>query len=227
MAIANLLIYLQITLFYQRKNPRLYWQLAVLSLLQVVVSAALNVGVEFGLLLILYAAVAFSTLSFFFVHREVTRCVPGTTDGPARSKRRRDAQTGEAKAWLSLLDRKPVIRPTTTAEELGQKVVGWELLWQTSGIGLTTLIFAFILFFCVPRSDNAAGRRMSNRTTHIVGFSSEVTLNELGRILESHEPVMRVSFRDPKTLESYQLFGDPYFYGSVLGEYSVRNRVAR
>ena len=59
MAIANLLIYLQIVLFYQQKNPRLYWQLTVLSLLQVVVSAALNVGFEFGLVLILYGSSRF------------------------------------------------------------------------------------------------------------------------------------------------------------------------
>jgi len=34
-AIANLLIYLQVVLFYQEKNHRLYWHLALLSLLPI------------------------------------------------------------------------------------------------------------------------------------------------------------------------------------------------
>src|SRR5688572_18551291 len=42
LAIANLLVYLQIVLLYQKKNERRYWYVMVLSLLQVVVAAALN-----------------------------------------------------------------------------------------------------------------------------------------------------------------------------------------
>ena len=94
LAIANLLIYLQIVLFYQRKNPRLYWQLTVLSLLQVVVSAALNVGFEFGLVLILYAVTAFSTLAVLHVHREGLRVI----ESAARGRMRRE---GSAKSAVS------------------------------------------------------------------------------------------------------------------------------
>src|SRR5215212_12272155 len=36
-AIATLLVYLQVILFFQEKNARLYWQMILLSLLQVVV----------------------------------------------------------------------------------------------------------------------------------------------------------------------------------------------
>src|SRR5947208_1486318 len=40
MAIANMLCFLQIVLLFQAKSPRVYWQLVVLSILQVVVGAA-------------------------------------------------------------------------------------------------------------------------------------------------------------------------------------------
>jgi hypothetical protein len=53
LAIANLLVYLQIILLYQPKIERRYWELALLSLLQVVVAAALNLGFEFGFLLVI------------------------------------------------------------------------------------------------------------------------------------------------------------------------------
>jgi hypothetical protein len=50
LAVANLLVYLQIVLLFQEKAPRVYWQILVLSLLQVVISAALNLGALFGVL---------------------------------------------------------------------------------------------------------------------------------------------------------------------------------
>ncbi|MHB1035792.1 MAG: transglutaminase TgpA family protein [Pirellulales bacterium] len=73
LAIANLLIYLQIVLLFEAKTIRVYWHLVMLSLLQVVVAAALNLGVLFGFLLIVYMAVAMLTLVLFFLHREAVR----------------------------------------------------------------------------------------------------------------------------------------------------------
>src|SRR5205809_902710 len=68
-----LLVYLQVILFFQEKNPRLYWQMILLSLLQVVVGAALHLGFAFGVLLLLYTVVALSTMILFFIHRETER----------------------------------------------------------------------------------------------------------------------------------------------------------
>jgi transglutaminase-like putative cysteine protease len=229
LAIANLLVYLQIILFYQRKSDRLYWQLAILSLLQIVVSAALNVGIEFGVGLILYAAVAFSTLSFFFVHREVTRCARSTDPsvmGRERSRLRTDQPA--TKPWSGLLQRTPIARQLSTANEVGRRVVGMGLLRQTAAIGLMTLAFAFVLFFSAPRLDSSGRRGFSSRITRVVGFSQEVTLDEMGEILESSEPVMRVSFSDPETRAPYRIYGEPYFRGAVLVDYvSHRGDAAR
>src|SRR4029079_10172224 len=44
MAIASMLCYLQIVLLFQEKNVRIFWQLMVLSTLEVVVAAALDLG---------------------------------------------------------------------------------------------------------------------------------------------------------------------------------------
>jgi len=54
LAIANLLLYLQLVLLFQEKNLRVYWQLLVLSLLEVVVAAAMNLSFHFGVLLLLF-----------------------------------------------------------------------------------------------------------------------------------------------------------------------------
>ncbi len=73
--VANALIFLQIILLFQRKNVRIYWQLITLSLLQVVVAAALNLGFVFGLMLCIYVAAAIVTLALFATHREL-RSIP-------------------------------------------------------------------------------------------------------------------------------------------------------
>ena len=67
LAIAYLLIYLQIVLLFQRKTIRIYWQLLMLSLLQVVVASALNFGLRFGMLLSLYMFIALFAMFLFFI----------------------------------------------------------------------------------------------------------------------------------------------------------------
>ncbi len=46
--VADLITWLQLILFFQKKEAAVYWQLAVLSLLQVVVAAWFNHGAVFG-----------------------------------------------------------------------------------------------------------------------------------------------------------------------------------
>lgn len=72
-SIANFLVYLQIILLFQEKEVRTYGQLALLSLLQVVVAAVFNQGVLFGFLLVAYLFVALSGLMLMFMHCERTR----------------------------------------------------------------------------------------------------------------------------------------------------------
>ena len=62
---------------------------------------------------------------------------------------------------------------------------------------------------------------------HVVGFSEEVRLDELGSVLESGEPVMRVSFVEIPELQSYRVYGDPYFRGVVLTDYIADDGVPR
>ena len=68
--VANILIYLEIILLLQKKEERTYWALLALSLLQVIVAAALNLGLLFAVLLALHVLAAVSALTLFFVLRE-------------------------------------------------------------------------------------------------------------------------------------------------------------
>ncbi len=73
LAVANLLVYLQVVLLFQVKTVRMYWQLLVLSVLQVVVGAALNLDVLFGVLLVAYLFVALAAVSLLFIASEAQR----------------------------------------------------------------------------------------------------------------------------------------------------------
>ena len=69
-SVANLLMYLQIIVLWQEKTVRIYWQLMSLSLLQVVVAAALADSVLFGLLLAAYFVFSTTALVLLFLWRE-------------------------------------------------------------------------------------------------------------------------------------------------------------
>ena len=56
MAVANLQSYLQYVLLFQPKTPRIYWQLALLSLGQVAIASTLVPGPMFGMMLVAVSA---------------------------------------------------------------------------------------------------------------------------------------------------------------------------
>ena len=83
LAIANLLIYLQIILLFQKKYDRIYWQIIVLSVLQVVVSAAISLHVAFGFMLVMYLVIVMAELVLFYLYRERQRFLAGADSGAA------------------------------------------------------------------------------------------------------------------------------------------------
>lgn len=68
--IANLLIYLQLVLLFQKKETRIYRQLLMLSLLQVVVATVFNQGIWFGFLMVVYMFAALLALMLLHLVRE-------------------------------------------------------------------------------------------------------------------------------------------------------------
>ncbi len=73
MVLADLVICLQMILFYQKKETAIYWQLAVISLLQVVAATAFSHGVMFGVLLVLFMMTGMSALTLLCLHVQGSR----------------------------------------------------------------------------------------------------------------------------------------------------------
>ncbi|HND51285.1 MAG TPA: DUF3488 and transglutaminase-like domain-containing protein [Pirellulaceae bacterium] len=216
LAIANLLLYLQLVLLFQEKSPRLYWQLLVLSLLQVVVAAAMNLSVQFGVLLIGYMVLAFISMGCLFVLRETRRCHVDdeTTATKSRQERKSESEAGVATR------RAVTVGSFGSLDDAVASVAAARSHRPVAVLCLLTLAFTAALFYAAPRvrSANFQGGRSGRQAR--VGFSQQVSLDELGEILESDDLAMRVAFfkRDDDT--PYEVKQAPYFRGAVMTRYS-------
>ncbi|WP_202921240.1 transglutaminase family protein [Anatilimnocola aggregata] len=215
LTISHMLIYLQIVLVFQEKSRRVYWQLLVLSVLQVVVTAALSLGPQFGLLLVLYMANAVACMMLLCYQREVSEGTP------------RDALAGKSPTSLHRLLDPPTLRISGPRRE---QLENWiRAPWLVRSVLMFTsasFLFTLVFFFSAPRLSEALWQTSRVRGT-VSGFSGEVVLKTRGRIELSDQPVMRVSFKRDDNRETAAIVTEPYFHGQVLTKYQQDEYGAR
>lgn len=217
LAIANLLVYLQVVLLFQEKTARLYWQILVLSLLQVVVGAALNLGVGFGALLVVYLYLALTSLVLMFAKGEVARhdrpasaSEPSTAPGVPSNGRppAREAPTN-----------RPIVLLPAGADQLALQLLHCGVPGLGLRICLGALLVAVGVFFGIPRYGKTIWEPLAGSVQRMSGFSNTVSLGALGQIADNAELVMRVEFRT-RGDRPYKIVGEPLFRGSTKNIYS-------
>ncbi len=204
--IIRLLIYVQIILLFQEKDDRTYWQLVMLSLLQVVLAAAYSQGVGFGVLLIVYMLVGFSALTLLCLHRQRYRFEQSRTTLFSSTGFTGTGFTGTGGGDLDRID----------PAEIG---IGWMLVRRLAAMGFGTLMLTLVLFVVFPRSTQSEWRAAIVAQRHLVGFSEEVQLGELGEIIESPEEVMRIKLTRSESNRPCRVLGELYLRGAILTEY--------
>ena len=195
--VANILIYLEIILLFQKKEDRTYWSLIALSLLQVIVAAALNLGLIFGLIMATYVISGFAAMMLFFILREMRPFLEDESNETSKHETE----------WVGLL-------PSESIRDVVNHRFVRRLIRMVFVTGLATIL----VFFSIPRFNNSAWQGANRKQITTVGFTEEVRLDDIGRILENPEQVMRVEFTDLLN-QPYQVDGEPYFRGTVLSEY--------
>ena len=143
LAIANLLVYLQIILQFQKKTIRIFWQLVRLSLLQVVVACALNLGVMFGALLVVYLCCVLRVLMLLYVLRETNRYSdPKGREVPrGQNVSATPAGSPTGQRWFG----------ETVVGQLGGPAVNREM-WRLMGLTTAlTMVLTVLIFSVVPR----------------------------------------------------------------------------
>jgi transglutaminase-like putative cysteine protease len=207
LVVADLVVYLQVILFFQKKDRSTYWLLAIISLLEVVVAAWFSQGAMFGVLLVVYMLTGLSALALLFLYTQWSRyqrvAEPPQPKPPPGSR------------W-PLADQSAV---STTAVGSSRAGIVRELFLRLAMLGLGTLVLTAVIFISVPRRGHSAWRGALLTPRTIVGFNDAVTLGQLGLILESREEVMRVHLTDYRSGQLLPVQPQLYLRGVILTHY--------
>ena len=196
-AVAYLLTFLLTVLMFQKKTPRLCWQLLVLSVLQTSLAAIFNLNFEHGYLFIIYfviAMVAMLQQNDFYQSSAI-----------ALSNRRNSDRTGKhALSTLALIKSNPprgqnLFRRSTV---IGPWLVG-------------CLAFSFILFHSLPHTRQQDESPL-NQNFSATGMSWETNFDTSGLIHLSNRLIFRARYFDYDTDEKILINDLPYFRGFAL-----------
>ncbi len=91
--------------------------------------------------------------------------------------------------------RRSIRKPRSVARG-GSRNLHWRLAGMAVSVALGILILTGGLFFLLPRTAQAAFRRLVPQRYHITGFSNEMVLGEIGELQKRRTAVMHVRFFD-------------------------------
>lgn len=231
-AVALLLVLVQAILMLQRKTPRVFEQLAVFCLLQLVVGAVFNDALRYGLLLIPLALIggwALSLMSAVAASEGIetrgtdamTEPIPSAcaeSDSPPTGLRQRlsghwlfrpigggQPKQSNVHAWS--------VESILSLANAARRVQRFNLLTLAPAVFLVGAIF----FYALPRTTGAA--RMHSHGQSLVGFSDEVRLEQFGRMQRSSATALRIRLFDRDQGKPYMATQGMYLRGQVLEIY--------
>lgn len=193
-AVAELLVLVQSVLMLQRKNRRIYEQLAVFALLELIVAAIFNNALSYGLLLLPLGMVAVGALSLLHVY---TTSEEAFTDSQTQSGTLRVCSAQSRQSFIDVSSPLPRLGLLTIAP--------------------SALFVAMVFFYALPRTNKDARAGLGGKAQ--VGFNSEVRLGQIGQMMLNPEVAARIDIADRKTGLRYDVVGNIYLRGAVLESY--------
>lgn len=198
-AVAYLLTYLLTVLMFQKKTPRLCWQLMVLSVLQTSLAAIFNLNFENGLIFVVYFVCALVAMILQNDFYEWSRI---------QSANERN-QTASSQ------------HPANFPVGIQSNLPGGKNLRSRMGVLWPWLIgclaFAFLLFHSLPhtRQQNESALALDFSAT---GKSWQTDLDETGLVQLSNKLIFRAQFFDYETEKKLLLNNQPYFRGMAFNK---------
>lgn len=226
LAPSHLLAYFVWIILLQRKEHRHYWMLLGLSVLQVALASLLTSGAWLGLALVTYAVLALWTMGVFTLHRAVERI-----GGPERIESTTAARSASAgHGWRNWRSTRSSVRNAVHLDP-EESIIGWHFAGGAATAAILSLAMTAAFFVLIPRVWSNQIQLFDNSplagTRTLTGFTPEITLGDMGEILENDDLVMEIELFDLKTGEPVpaaeyeeRLGGaDPLFRGQVLEIY--------
>ena len=213
-SVANLLAYLQLTLYYQKKTPRLCWQLIVLGILQVILAAIFNLNFEHAIFFLLYFAFATAALYFQHDYQDWFRTVRANQEKFQLAKSNQVDQETQPAVLSPLL---VLSRPKQNFNLFRNAIFGLPWLF-------VSVIFAMIMFHSLPHSrQNWQGATESEFTPTGRSLSVKVDIDDF--VTLSNKLHFRARFTDLLTGEQVIVNEQPYFRGMALSKLDLENNV--
>ncbi|WP_417847809.1 transglutaminase TgpA family protein [Thalassoglobus sp.] len=208
----HLIVYLTWVFLIQKKKVRHFWWLCALSILQIATASVLTDDIWFGFALVLYSFVATWTLSVFLLYRSTLL---------NHSDSEQDSDLGSTfivgDTWKGI------------SRDADHRLLNWRFITINGTMTCLGLFLSFLFFVFTPRiwigqfsflSDEAMSRQA------LTGFTEEVSLGDMGEIMESDEVVVELQLVHPtsnraftpKEYDAY-LGAEPLFRGTVMEIY--------
>jgi transglutaminase-like putative cysteine protease len=227
-AVALLLVLVQAILMLQHKSPRIFEQLCVFCLLQLVVGAVFNDALNFGVLLLpitLIGAVALMLMS-------AVGASEGIESHAFTSQKPRGDEPTRPR-WRERLAKHWLFRPVGVLPPRKSEVRFWspgstDSLASPSAslrryvivtLAPAILMVASVFFYALPRTTSA--ERLGNRGRALVGFSEKVRLDQFGQMLQNTDTALRIELSDRETGDPYLPSEPIYLRGRVLEKYAA------
>ena len=219
-AVAKLLVYLQVVLVFQQKTPRLNWQVMVLSLLQAVITTIFSVDFEGGVLFFIFFILG--GIALVLQNSFSNECAIGRRNESSLASRRRieveESSVRKLAFWR--FDSKPI--PNVTSLAAMQKFALRPLAIMP-GVFVLASIFTLVVFLTAPRHVDPWFSTISYKVSS-TGITHEVDLEETGTVDSSSRKIFEAKFTMFDGNKSpVQLSQLPYFRGIALSNLTFKN----
>ncbi len=214
--VAELLVLVQAVLMLQEKNRRIYEQITIFCLLELIVASIFNDALSYGLILIPLGLVGLSSLALLQTYSVVDEVFwePQRPPRPFLPFQRRltPSSGGEQVASIE-------VSPVANADSI--RAAGLHLPRVAIGaFAPAVLLIGTLYFYGLPRT-SSTGMTGSGRT--VTGFSDKVQLGQVGRMLQSRELAMRISLWETNDDVPYDISTPIYLRGNVLERYQFHS----
>ncbi len=196
MSVAQLLVYVEIVLLFQKKSVRVFEQIGVFCLLELIVAAVFNSALLFGVMLVPFALIGLRALVLL---------------------------QAMSLFQLGAVRDNGIVK--TNAMESMQAVARRSLRLPRYGVAVLTpsvLLVACVFFYGLPRAGGSADATpIGGRVT--TGFTDVLTLDQVGKLKDNQDLVMRLTLNHARTGKTYRARQPIYMRGQVLEEYDVEH----
>jgi protein-glutamine gamma-glutamyltransferase len=216
-AVAGLLVYPEAVLFWQRKNLRVFEQLAIFLLLEIMVAALVNDNIFFGLLLIPIVLMWVSSLMLFSTYATLVQISPNIEVAMPKV-----AELLFAKLRKSILgpeNKKTILVSKLLVTSSAETTAKNQRVPQSLTLGVGAIVFAAMFFYLLPRTTTGGYRPRLGEQIR-VGLPEDLKFGHVGRALLDPTPVLRIKLTTGKDRKIYKLKEAPYIRARVYDRYS-------